>query len=658
MRKFNSIIISFVLLSSVKSYSQHRLVLQYHVFNDGIAFRWTPSDIALWRHWNEKGYFLERYTISETKKANSTAILINGGPITSQKIKDSTDNNTAFIKACLEAETQDYSTPADIVKANDENIQKHTLAMLLLQKNYELTLQSGLGYIDAAIEPQTIYLYKLYPADACPEDTILTLINTAKQTTPEPPEKPIPSISGNSIFLQWPSADSRDYFAFIIEKSSDSAFTNSVNTAEILNQCEPIMRYIDTGYTSGQTIFYRIKGQGYFNNTGPASPYAEITPFTSPTAYPAYFSANTDNKDSITLQWQFEPKQRHLIRGYMLYESDSIEGIFLPIDSVQYPANTEKISIKNTLIKKPYLKTVAIDLNGNSHLSHSLFLPMTDSTPPDAPDIVLSEISSSGIVKIIWKNNCKTGDAGYRIYKAYNSAYEFTPANPHYYSDTVFSDTLFLKMIRDSVYYKITALDDHYNESAYSKTIALKIPDIIPPDAPIIYNISEGTYYAKIKWHCSEAGDIDHYELSRSNEETGASNTIMINPDSCSYTDSTLLPGKRYYYSIKAVDKGGFSSKTSPAFPVFTSHEYIMPPITHIKKLVDTAAMSIHFYWNYDYEGISHYKIIRINTDRTISTIGTTSGDEMFFTYRYIPPIITCEYRIIAYFKDGRKSHL
>jgi hypothetical protein len=105
------------------------------------------------------------------------------------------------------------------------------------------------------------------------------------------------------------------------------------------------------------------------------------------------------------------------------------------------------------------------------------------------------------------------------------------------------------------VYYKVVALDGHYNPSDFSQLLILKRPDVIPPVPPSFTDQHADAAGIYLQWQPSSSKDVARHELLRSADTSwqvlltvGATDTLHA------YTDTSAVPGISYRYVIAAVD--------------------------------------------------------------------------------------------------------
>jgi hypothetical protein len=112
-------------------------------------------------------------------------------------------------------------------------------------------------------------------------------------------------------------------------------------------------------------------------------------------------------------------------------------------------------------------------------------------------------------------------------------------------------------------------------ESGDSEAAVLTPKDIFPPAPPqdvvsaILPGVSPGTSVVDLSWAINTETDLEGYRVYRSERENelGQLLTPELLPSSA-YRDSNVLPGRRYWYTVTAVDHAGNESRPSAALLV------------------------------------------------------------------------------------------
>ena len=117
---------------------------------------------------------------------------------------------------------------------------------------------------------------------------------------------------------------------------------------------------------------------------------------------------------------------------------------------------------------------------GKEISSYPEFVQLDDSIPPTKPTWNGKRVSSKGIVTLQWHANHESDFLGYRVFKGDNKKTEFSLISKKILSDSIFRDTLSLKLLNKKVFYVLVAYDKRLNASVHSDTILVKRPDIFP----------------------------------------------------------------------------------------------------------------------------------------------------------------------------------
>ena len=109
-------------------------------------------------------------------------------------------------------------------------------------------------------------------------------------------------------------------------------------------------------------------------------------------------------------------------------------------------------------------------------------------------------------------------------------------------------------------------------ESADSPPALVTPRDVFPPAAPTSLEITlvpatpQGPAYVELSWAISPEGDLAGYSVYRGDAEDApgdrVSTDILPSP---TFRDISVLPGRRYYYRVSALDRAGNESPKSSA---------------------------------------------------------------------------------------------
>jgi fibronectin type 3 domain-containing protein len=107
-------------------------------------------------------------------------------------------------------------------------------------------------------------------------------------------------------------------------------------------------------------------------------------------------------------------------------------------------------------------------------------------------------------------------------------------------------------------------------ESSDSRTVTIKPVDTFPPAAPqglvaaVIGEAAGGKTVVDLSWSINVEADLAGYRVYRSEQQgmlgEALNSELVATP---SYRDTTGASGRKYWYSVKALDRAGNESKAS-----------------------------------------------------------------------------------------------
>jgi len=265
-------------------------------------------------------------------------------------------------------------------------------------------------------------------------------------------------------------------------------------------------------------------------------------------------------------------EDRYTEQGHIRY-TDSLHAD----DFTSYP-NTLAVYVVRTFVSEK-------KLSANSAAASVPIHPV-----PDLVDDVKAEVTHSAIVLTWTAPRTSFGGppppiSGYAVYRA-----EVEPGNPSApaasaidlklksplakigetptttYQDEQFDfGGTYVYSVRSITQYPSAAL-----ESAGSKLTVVEARDTFPPDTPqglvvvLVPAQSQAAARLELSWAISPEPDIAGYNVYRS-EQAGAPGT-RVNTDllpTPAFRDMNVLPGRRYSYTVTAVDRSGNESPAS-----------------------------------------------------------------------------------------------
>lgn len=581
-----------------------KLGLIAKVYNDGIKLRWGVNDAYLWQRALNEGYILER-AIFDPSKSFDEQKFIN---LPNYPIVKWTDKqwNTFLNNHTEEKKFEDSLKYAMISKSltdelfylkGDESFEqvldfnkkfktKFAYAMIAADQSWYAALSQGLGYKDVDVKESETYIYKvtlnfksrfneLEPAYFKIVNKMESKINQRNVNLLEIDQEIIISFKNDK--------SSSGYFVEISEDSinfvrigNEPFFTLKTTKKEMIDS---IKHSIDS-LVNNKLYFFRVKGISPFGEVILIGEAKGIPRDLTPPGRPSVIGAFHNEPDIATIKWNMLDPISSDLNGFIIGRSNEENGVYNKIHDGIIPKNVRSFEDKYFNREGPnYYIIEAVDSSGNGSMSNCIYLTLIDSTPPKIPICNKSKMDSLGIVTLQLEPHKEKDFMGYRIYKANAADHEFSVVQETY-NDTIVEvarkpiiiDTSTVKSLTKYIYYKVTALDYHYNESKPSEIIKVKRPDIYPPVAPMINDFLVTDSLIRIDFIRSTSSDVvKHYMMRKKSSEENWATLDTLGVNQTSYYDKSCITGISYDYALIAQDD---SDLISPISNVVTLKTY------------------------------------------------------------------------------------
>jgi fibronectin type 3 domain-containing protein len=193
--------------------------------------------------------------------------------------------------------------------------------------------------------------------------------------------------------------------------------------------------------------------------------------------------------------------------------------------------------------------------------------PGVDTTPPLPPVGLLVEGARDGYIFIGWVKNREADLRGYVIHRAEEAdpsgfTAVDTIAENYYFDEQRSYDTTY--------FYYVTAIDIHGNESVPSDTVSALSRNVYEPGPPANFQVNgydDGAErLLRLTWSPVDEADLAGYRIYRSDYpfDVTAPALLVAETDAAFFDDlSVTQPGRRVYYAVTAVDRGGLEGEPS-----------------------------------------------------------------------------------------------
>ncbi len=664
--KTYSTIFLFFVAGMLSLHAQNFVVGKSFVRDGNVYLRCAPSNGASFNNCKEKVYLIKRIEWKEINLPDSSRFRTATSVFYIKPVKDDDFWEALINKKEAAAIVYNFIyAPATTQKPADD--MGYGLAMISCDFDVELAEAAGLFYKDKNVAAGR-YAYLIQPADPKFQKTIkpaIVLVNAGVNDQLMDIDSVKLQKSGKEVKLTWNEERLQsDYTGYFIERSEDGKTFTQLNEKphiQIRTQYEKekkdiVFNDIKTEYN--KIYHYRVRGLGFFGITGNYSPVVKCKLIKPLNGFPIADSVYLIGDTVLDVNWRLpkEVDQQELV-GFDIWRSTDYEGTYTKINASTLPKETR--SYKD-LHAKPsnYYKVLMYSIYGDSAYSHAMMGLLPDITPPLVPKGLKGKIDSTGKITLSWIPNNEKDLKGYRIFR--NNAMNEEPVEitKTILTDTIYKDSVSLQTTSEDVFYFMTAVDNVFNNSAYTKPIKLKRPDKIKPVAAHVVMVSHTDVAITLKWIPSTSKDVQRYELYRSIgdsvkrkiKEWSATDTLT------QFADAQLSYGNYYNYEIKVVDDDGNFSVSTAAPHFFDTR--VRPAIKKISYKVNLETKSILLNWEYPEKELYSFVIYKAKKGEAFKIVKTLKGNIFLFEDKQLFIGNKYVYKIKANFNSGAESFI
>ncbi len=244
-------------------------------------------------------------------------------------------------------------------------------------------------------------------------------------------------------------------------------------------------------------------------------------------------------------------------------------------------------------------------------LSGCLFFP-----PPPPESLSASDGEYAEFVLVLWAPAPRA--SRYEVFRATAADGEYEKVGEA--TTTRFQDTTASPNVR--YWYKVRACSA-FGCSAFSPADAGFRLGPVPPGAPQNVQASDGTFSDRIRITWSAALGASHYEVWRS-DLPGAEYLRIAQVSSTSYDDWDVVPGRTYYYRVKACNEHGCSDFSQTDSGVAAAAPPGVPQ--NVQASDGTFSDRVRVTWS-AVPGAARYEVHRAaSQDGTYSLLGETTA--------------------------------
>ena len=599
---------------------------------DGILLRWAADKPAVWQDAKRTGFVVERADAptSGVRPSGSTFKAVSGAAITpwesgaweayfkSVPPASGALPDFAMLAAAL-SENADGETEVRVDDLSALQEQKarfemrYGMALYAADRNATAAEGLGLRFLDKTAEKGKAYVYRVRLAERSKIYLVDTGYVHVVHALSGPQASRLVTATENDgwILLSWPG---RRWSAVRVEKSTDNgrSFAN-ITRVPVISVRDPQSpdsneTYADTLVTNYRPNIYRVYGATPFadeeligevkatgrDRTAPGAPFVP--------------NARQIRARAVRIAWSMDEPVAGDLNGFRVLR-DSIESGTYPFLTIAMLSKETREFIDTTFSEHDpnYYIVAAYDTAGNVSRSLPSYVAIVDSTSPGIPRWFKGTMDSTGVVRLVLHANPERDVMGYRILRANAPEHEFSSVYEWFgkdgisaAQDTVILDTVTVQSLTKNVYYRATALDFHFNESALSEILRVARPDKVAPVAPVITDVELTDSSAVIHFTPGGSDDVEaHLLYKRVSGATAWETPARIAADAVVASDKDVKPNVMLEYALQAVDSAGNRSGLSMSVLARPYRNTVLPVVRDLTARYDDAKRQMILTWQY-----------------------------------------------------------
>lgn len=406
---------------------------------------------------------------------------------------------------------------------------------------------STTSYTDAKLASGKTYYYKVRAYRAKGSGKIYSSYSAAaavKVAPSQPTGVKVARISPTSAKVTWKKVSGATGYQVYRSTSKDGTYRRVKTIAGKGN-----ISYTDKKLSSGKTYYYKVRAYRTVSKTNVYSGYSTAAATISP---PTTIKAGAASYNSVKVTW----KKVSGAAGYGVYRSTSKNGTYTKIKTVSGGSTASYTDPKLVTGKTYYYKVRAYHISGKTKVYSGFSAVAGARVAPKKPSSIKVARVSKTSAKVTWTK--VAGATGYEVYRStskngtYAKLKTVAGVGTTSYTDKNLSS-------KKAYYYKVRAYRTVGKTKVYSSYSA----------------IAKGELYANASitlfWFGVE--NASGYEIYRSTSARGNFTKIMTIPDGSitGFRDEKLVPGKTYYYNVRAYRKKGSKKIYSNYFGVISA---------------------------------------------------------------------------------------
>lgn len=608
------VVLGMLLALQSKSQQKRPHIVTWSQFQqDSLKLLWMPVRASDWLQWSEMGYWVERADVIRGKQMPFKKLLprpllpMSNSAWIPKSAEEKTAKELVFSKTA-QARFSGESSFRDV--ANEQEL-RYLLVTMSAFKSSVVAQNLGLSLVDTSAKKGQQYVYRISPnwpdERKRIEGSVQVRVSTQKATSViYPPQLEIES-GERLVKLSWRAKKFVSAFAmYHIERTDDGKTFKRLSKMPILyNALGERGEFVDSVKTNYRRYGYRLVGLTHFGQWI-ASPFVRVgmgKDRTPPREVEILSALNTEGK-KVVLKWKHQDSDGDMA-GFYVSRSNSVSQGYKRLNLVlQSKKSSEFVDFQADVNGTNYYIVTAVDTAGNERSSIPTYAVMKDTIPPAFPRGLIAKVDTlkkMAVVTLRWQQNTEKDLKGYRVYSSNHPSGKLLEiTRTLLLKDTVYRDTIPLRILTKKVEYRVAAVDYHYNHSRFSEKLEVKRPDIIRPIAPLITSLTTDAKSITVKWQPSVSNDIKAYNLYRreENKEWVRVKSFQGNELSVlTYKDPAVKEGQTYEYSIEVMDEEGLVSERSPGVAQTVVGSVYLEEAPELKAVFDNEKKKVILTW-------------------------------------------------------------
>lgn len=675
--------------------------IRARAYGDSIVLRWAVDNSAAWLTANHYGWRVFRSGGSSDGFVEVSDSLHPIKPMTLDQMKDRfpKENLMAGLaaqalygrnfnpdKVSVSNATNEQGMTNAIFRQYQEQTQRQIFAYMAAETDPMIAQALGMRFVDRTVKKGEYYTYYLQPVYESELYVIglstvsLENVKYERGITEQMPEVDVVQVQARECVVRWEKNELSGYY---VERSFDggrhwtdvsrgvpswpmppSSEIASVYGDSIAAWMNSYVLFFDT-LPMNVTATYRVRG---FDAFGEKTSWQESEEFrlqdVTPPAPPAFtYIEPVDNKYCI-IKWDTQAYDADL-KGFFLVFSESLAGPWDVASPVFGKDQREYVDSLAGQRGRGYYRIFAVDTAGNTSYSVAAINHIEDVMAPRKPTGLAAVADTSGLVYLSWNKSPERDLQGYKLLFANDPHHEFIPVFSVYTRDDYYVDTINIKSLTRYGYYTLVAVDKNNNVSEPSDTIAVQLPDIVPPTGCVLEHFVEYPDSVEIFWYRSSSDDVERYLVYRKPRGSVAwENIATLPPDAAHGTDVIRFVDrpapseKMYTYAIEVLDSAGLSSGRGAEFSVRVSGSNLIPLDIDLKVSQVKKSSNVRLEWKYEYNGKREprglvYRSVEGGPFEVVTDINDRAD---FYIDRTLPAGVKASYYIVIEFGNGKYS--